>query len=222
MKELIDYIKLWKELNIEKVEIPFSCGGDSMGDLEVILYDTDNNVVENEELSDYFESVVYDNVDFYEVSDGHYMGEAGTVYVEFEEDEDDENGGRFNYSKDAMAEYSEHLTEEMYVQLDEKEVELLKTKIHSFMGGEDGDAVNYKDDCILDDEEEQILESLTSRVDKLATEHEFDVDSEAQESDWYRFTTNLEDDDEPLKINDENQLIVQVEANFYIFVPSED
>jgi hypothetical protein len=59
-------------------------------------------------------------------------------------------------------------------------------------------------------------------VDKLATEHEFDVDSDAQESDWYRYSTNLEEDDEPLKINDENQLIVQVEANFYIFVPSED
>lgn len=219
MKKQID---LWKELGISKAEIPFNCGGDSMGDLEVILYDGLGNVVDNDELKDYFESQVYNEVDFYEVSDGHYMGESGTVNVEFEEDEDSEDGGRFYYLKDALSEFNEHFTETMYVELNEKEIELLKTKIHSFMGGEDGDAVNYIDDCILTDEEDEIIEALVKKVDEMAINHEFDVDSDAQASDWYRFSTNLDADDEPLQINDENQLLVEVEASFYTYYPSED
>lgn len=222
MKKQIEYIKLWKELNIEKVEIPFNCGGDSMGDLEVILYDKEGNVVNNEELKDYFEGDVYNEVDFYEVSDGHYLGESGTVYVEFEEDEEDDNGGGFVYTKDAMSEFNEHFTETMYIELNEKEVELLTTKIHSFMGGEDGDAVNYKDDCILTDEEDEMIEALVKKVDEMAREHEFNVDSDAEASDWYRFSTNLDEDDAPIQINDKNELLVEVEASFYSYYPSED
>jgi len=64
-------IKLWKELNIDRCEMEFSCGGDSMNETEYTLYDKEDNEVESEELADYFENEVYKNVEFYEVSDGH-------------------------------------------------------------------------------------------------------------------------------------------------------
>jgi len=72
-------IKLWKENNIERCVMEFSCGGDSMNETDFTLYDKSGEEVICDELTDYFEDIVYKEVDFYEVSDGHYMGEFGQV-----------------------------------------------------------------------------------------------------------------------------------------------
>ena len=84
-----EIIKLWKEKNIDHVDFNFSCGGDSMNDTEIQIYDKQGNEVECSEISDHIDSEVYNKVEFYVNSDGHYMGESGTVKVELVEDDEE-------------------------------------------------------------------------------------------------------------------------------------
>ena len=158
-------IKLWKELNIDRCEMEFSCGGDSMNDTNFTLYDKEDNEVESEELADYFENQVYKEVEFYEVSDGHYMGEYGKVEITLEEDDDEPY---FSYDKQAMAEWEETFSETMYVELSEKESEVLN-KVSNINGSiwDNEPNVNYKEDCVITDEESQTLKELLEKIGNL-------------------------------------------------------
>jgi len=201
-------IKLWKELNIDRCEMEFSCGGDSMNDTNFVLFDKNEEEVESSELTDYFENEVYKEVEFYEVSDGQYMGEFGQVVITLEEDEEDENGGYFVYDKQATAEWEDTFSNDVNVELNEKERELLLTKIENINGSpwEDTPNVNYKDDCVLTDEEEEILENLLSKIKEVAETAE--IEGEGEESDDERSYES--------EIEIENgSLVVQVSARFY-------
>ena len=83
-------IKLWKELKIESGTMEFSCGGDSMNDYSFTFYGGGKEI-ESSELKDYFDDAVYKHVEFYVNSDGHYQGEAGTVEITLDNDDDDLN-----------------------------------------------------------------------------------------------------------------------------------
>jgi hypothetical protein len=200
-------IKLWKENNIDRCVMEFSCGGDSMNETDFTLYDKDDNAVECTELTDYFESVVYDEVDFYEVSDGHYMGEFGQVEITLEEDDEDENGGIFLYDKQAKGEWEESFTGELYVEVSEKEKEVLD-KLSNFNSSPwDSDMnINYKDDCIILEEEEETLNTLLERIKNLSDE--FEIDGKGEEQDEARsFECEIE--------FDEGKLLVIVSSRFY-------
>ena len=71
--------QLWKELGIVRAEFEFQCGGDSMGDTEIHLYNNKGEKVDCPEIEDYIDNEVYNAVQFYEASGGHYQGEAGAV-----------------------------------------------------------------------------------------------------------------------------------------------
>ena len=86
-EEIIDK---WKELNIKSCTMEFSCGGDSMNDYSFTLFNNDNEQVECSELTDYFEEEVFRVIQFYECSDGHYLGEFGNVEITLEGECDDE------------------------------------------------------------------------------------------------------------------------------------
>ena len=80
-------IKKWKEYNLDRAEFEFSCGSDSMGDTDLYSFKKDNNPIEvDDDFKQKIESEIYNNVDFYETSDGHYQGEAGTVTVTLEKE----------------------------------------------------------------------------------------------------------------------------------------
>ena len=159
-----DIIQIWKENNIEKCVMEFSCGGDSMGDTDYILYDNEGNQVSNDDITEYFDHKIYDYVDFYEVSDGHYMGESGTVTIELEEYDGEPS---FTFSKDAQSEFEESFFGTMEFNLTEVEVKLLEEKISNFNKSEWDSQVfiNYKDDCVITDEEEVILNDLIKRIE---------------------------------------------------------
>ncbi len=200
-------IKLWKENNIDRCVMEFSCGGDSFNETDFTLYDKDDNAVECAELTDYFESVVYDEVDFYEVSDGHYMGEFGQVEITLEEDDEDENGGIFLYDKQAKGEWEESFTGELYVEVSEKEKEVLD-KLSNFNSSPwDSDVnINYKDDCIILEEEEETLNTLLERIKNLSDE--FEIDGKGEEQDEGRsFECEIE--------FDEGKLLVIISSRFY-------
>lgn len=204
-----EVIKLWKELNIDRCEMEFSCGGDSMNETDFTLYDKGGEVVDNEELTDYFNGQVYNEIDFYEVSDGQYMGEFGKVVITLEEDEDNEEDSVFNYDKQAQAEYEEMFFSNTYVELNEKERELLLTKVENINGGgwDNELNVNYKDDCVLTDEEEELLNNLLEKIKDNAEDAEIDGEGDETDGENRTFETEIEIEN--------GSLVVSVGGRFY-------
>ena len=208
--ETNEMIELWKKLDIQKCEMEFSCGGDSMNETDFTFYNSENKQVDGEELEGYFENEVYNEVEFYEVSDGHYIGEFGQVVITLEEEDSDEP--YFQYDKQSQSEWEEREFEVMKYDLTDSEVKFLTEKVDSIVGGEDGQAINYKTDCVLSDEEEEISEKLLKDISDTANDFEFEnVDGEQQ--DWFNFTTRIGDED-GIEIVD-NKLSVEVTRNFY-------
>ena len=210
MSEIKDIVKIWLDQNVDYIDFDFSCGGDSMNETEFHIFNKDKEEIENEELESYFEGQVYNEVDFYECSDGHYMGEFGKVVITLEED--GEGGHLFSYDKQATSEWEETYSAKIEIDLTEDEVKLINEKVDNFNGGEwsDDKNVNYKIDCIITDEEEEILEKLMDKISNESYDYDFeDVDGEP--SDDCNWTTN-EDGDE-IEIKD-NKLIVRVSRRF--------
>jgi hypothetical protein len=218
LTDLQQMIALWKEKGITECSMEFNCGGDQMNDYTFTFY-TKEGQVECEELDSYFDGEVYNNVEFYVNSDGHYMGESGYVYITLDDDEES-----FSYRKDAESEWNETFTGVDYFKLTDDYKKFLQEKVQSIVGGEDGEAINYKGDCILTDEEEEIAEKIQSELHDFAYDMEM-PDAEGEASEWFRFTTNrVEDDDDDsngLTITDEG-LMVSVERTHYVYKPSED
>lgn len=200
-----DVIQSWKDLNIERCEMEFSCGGDSMNDYTFIFYDKENEKVETE-LESYFEDNVFYNVEFYEVSDGHYIGESGVVHITLNDEEDG-----FDYSKSAYSEWSENHTETTLVLLTPEEIEFVNGKVLNLVGNQDSNAINYKADCILNDQEEELSENLLNKLSSHAEDYIFE-DVDGEEEDWWSFETNEIVED---------KIQVQVSRNFLTTTESE-
>lgn len=214
--ETNEAITLWKELGITSANMEFSCGGDSMNDY-VFKFHTDNSEnkeVESSELNSFFDDEVFRKVEFYENSDGHYIGEFGNVEIVLEEDDED-----FSYYKSAQSEWSENFTDEVVVELTEKEVDFVRTKVLNLVGGEDGSSINYKGDCILNDDEEQISDTLLIKIYDKVENHEFE-NGNGEQQDWFQFGTNEVDSDVLPKIEG-NKLYISATREFYVLTDSD-
>ena len=206
-----EIIKLWKEKNIDHVDFNFSCGGDSMNDTDIVIYDKDGNEVECSEIKDHIDDKVYNEVEFYVNSDGHYMGESGTVKVELVEDDEEPY---LSYSKSSQSEWSESYQNNEEITLTDKQAEIVSKYVDNINGGEGGEiVVNFKTDCILSDEEQAELDSLETTIIEFVEGYEPE-DIEGELSDWYSFTTN--DDDEQLKLVG-NKLTLSITKQAYVY-----
>ena len=208
-EETNEMIELWKKLDIQRCEMEFSCGGDSMNETDFKFFNSQNKQVDGEELEGYFENEVYNEVEFYEVSDGHYMGEFGQVEITLEEDGEEPF---FQYDKQSQSEWEEREVQVMEYELTDSEVKFLTEKVDSIVGGEDGEAINYKTDCVLSDEEEEISEKLLKDISDTANDFEFE-NVYGEQQDWFIFTTRIDDEDGI--IIDGNKLSVEVTRNYY-------
>jgi hypothetical protein len=209
-------IALWNELGITTANMEFSCGGDSMNDYHFSFYNSENKEVKSGELESFFDDMVFKRVDFYVNSDGHYIGESGNVTIEIDEDKEEPD---FVYYKNAQAEWSESFTDEVAVELTEKEVEFVRSKVLNLVGSQDGDAINYKGDCILNNEEEQISDTLSQKIKEVAENHEFE-NAEGEEEEWFQYNTDEVDSDVLPKIVG-NTLFVSVTRQFLVYTDSE-
>ena len=188
-------IQLWKENGIVKGDFEFQCGGDQMNDTTLTFYNEKGEEVECEELANYIDGEIYNQVEFYVNSDGHYQGESGNVYITLEEDEDEEDGATFVYNKESESEWNESCTEVGYCDLTPAEAEFVKDKIHSIVGGGDGEAINYKKDCILTDEDEELLKSIGDKIEDFAINYQM-KEAEGEENEWFTYTTDMEESNE--------------------------
>ncbi len=209
-------IALWKELGITTADMEFSCGGDSMNDYHFTFYNSENKEVQSGELESFFDDDVFKRVEFYVNSDGHYIGESGNVSIELSEDEENPD---FVYYKNAQAEWSESFTDEVAVELTEKEVEFVRSKVLNLVGSQDGDAINYKGDCILNNEEEQISDTISQKISEVAANHEFE-NAEGEVEEWFQYNTDEVDSDVLPKIVG-NTLFVSLTKQFLVYTDSE-
>jgi hypothetical protein len=209
-------IALWKELGITTADMEFSCGGDSMNDYHFTFYNSENKEVQSGELESFFDDDVFKRVEFYVNSDGHYIGESGNVSIELSEDEENPD---FVYYKNAQAEWSESFTDEVAVELTEKEVEFVRSKVLNLVGSQDGNAINYKGDCILNNEEEQISDTISQKISDVVMNHEFE-NAEGEEEEWFQYNTDEVDSDVLPKIVG-NTLFVSLTKQFLVYTDSE-
>jgi hypothetical protein len=196
-----DAIQEWKRLGITSCSMPFSCGGDNMNEYSFEFNKAEDGkltTIESSELHNFFEDEVFRKVMFYECSDGHYMGEAGTVEITLNEDDDKPF---FDYSKSSESEWHESVTKFVKLDLTEEEKVFLKSKVRRIEGANDQETFYVYDGiCLLNDDEIVIRENLSEKLSNIAYSYDewdgFDWDSD----DSYRWEVNVDGGDE-IEIN---------------------
>lgn len=214
MKDEKEIIKLWNELNIDHINFNFSCGGDSMGDTDIEIFDKDGEIIENSDLHNYFDSDIYNRVDFYVNSDGHYIGESG--YVEITLVDDDEES-YFSYCKIAESEFSEHFTGIGVVTLTDEERTFIAEYVDNINGGDGGFDINYKKDFILTDEYENLVKELKEKISDFTSDF-YPEEAQGEPNDWVTYTTNEDGDD---LVIDDNGLNLHITREYIVYSESE-
>lgn len=205
-------IALWNNNGIVRAEMEFYCGGDEMGDYSFVYFNADDEIVECCDLDDFFDKAVFDRVDFYVNSDGHYMGESGTVHIELNTDEEEIY---FTYSKSAQSEWQETITNTLTIHLTDEQIAYLKEYVRSFNGGSDENVnFNYSKDFIMTDEHERIEKEIATILDETTNDYEPETDNELNE--WYNYQN-----EEPM-FNEHNELLVEMNNEVYVYTDSED
>jgi hypothetical protein len=207
-------IEIWQELGITSANFEFSCGGDSMNET-TLTFKTSEGDIDDDDLEHYFDDVIYKEVDFYVNSDGHYQGEFGNVEIELQSDDDEPY---FTFRKTSKSEWTERLNESEFVELTEDEINLVKRVIQNINGAGFDVAISYKGDCILTDDEESLLESISDKLNDFAENYEFE-NAEGTSDNDYSWTTNS-DDEKQIVIQD-NSIQIEIERTFTIIKDEE-
>jgi hypothetical protein len=205
-----EIVPLWKENNVDHAVFTFDCGGDNMGDTEWVFYDKANQpLTVSNDLEQALDNDVYHHVTFYVDSDGHYIGENGTVHVSFDEDEDE-----IIYAKSSQSEFSETSVTDLLLPLSAEQINFINQHIFN-MNGSDTDeiAINYKHDFLMTNEDEVIVRELITAIENACKEHHPDSEDGDLEE-FFTFTTNNEGED--IEITD-NQLVIHMSNNFRVY-----
>lgn len=217
MESVEKIIQLWKELKITHIDFEFTCGGDSMNDTTLVIH-TKDETIENETISTYFDHEVYNRVEFYVNSDGHYMGENGNVLIELNDE-----GDEFNYMKSAQSEWCERMTSDVEVELTDEEVAFVKEFVRNINGGESEQAnLNYKKDFIINDKRKELIDSIAKKVDDACDDFTPDIEGKGELSDWYSFTTNEDDVTDNEITFRGNKMVVTLSNEYYVFTDSDE
>jgi hypothetical protein len=206
-----EVIQLWKEKGVQSIDFEFDCGGDNMGGTTLNILDKEGNSIECKEIEDYFENKIYDNVEFYVNSDGHYMGERGNVYIYLEEDEEEPY---FSYSKSSMEEYNEREDFDVMIELSEEEIEYISLYVNNInTGWGDNINFNYGTDFIKTDRHEELEKSIDEKLTKFYDDYEPELLGENSETDM-SFNTN---EDENVITIEGNTLKVTLYYESYVY-----
>lgn len=217
MESVEKIIQLWKELKITHIDFEFTCGGDSMNDTTLVIYKGDE-VIENETINTYFDHEVYNRVEFYVNSDGHYMGENGNVLIELNDE-----GDEFNYMKSAQSEWCERMTSEVEVELTDEEVAFVNEFVRNINGGESEEAnLNYKKDFIINEKRKVLIDSIGKKVSDACGDFTPDIEGEGELNEWYSFTTNEDDITDNEITFKGNKMVVTLSNEYYVFTDSDD
>ena len=199
MSEQQKIIQLWIENNVDQIEYEFDCGGDSMGETNLMILDKKGEYIDCKEIEDYFENKIYDNVEFYVNSDGHYIGERGYVYVTLETDDEEPY---FSYSKSSTEEYEEFEGFDEYIEMTEEEINYINLFVSNINVDWGNDAnFNYKSDFIKTDRHEELEESIAKKISDYWDKYEPEVLGELIDGQDENWNTNENDDELETKGN---------------------
>lgn len=178
-----EIINIWKELKVSKIIFEFSCGGDNMNNTNFYIYNENNELIENETLVNYFDDEIYRNITFYEISDGHYIGEFGEVIITLDDND------KFNYFKNSTEEFEEIHNDNINIKLNKNDVKILKEFINGFSGTETNFIIDYKKDFIMNDEIEKSIDGIQKEIEKEINNF---LSQNSDEYNWAQFscTTN--------------------------------
>jgi hypothetical protein len=208
-------IEIWNELQITHIDFQFTCGGDSMNDTTLNIHKGEE-IIENDAISTYFDHEVYNAVEFYVNSDGHYMGEDGNVLIEMNDE-----GDGFNYMKSAQSEWCERITSDVEVELTDEEIEFVREFVRDINGGDNDTNINYKKDFIINEKRKELIDSIGEKVSDVCGNFTPDIEGEGEINDWYSFTTNEDDITDSEVIIKDNKLIVSVSNEYYTYQDSD-
>jgi hypothetical protein len=212
MTEQEKIIQLWKENGVANIDYEFDCGGDSMNETTLNILDKKGELIECKEIEDYFENKIYDNVEFYVNSDGHYMGERGNVYVYLEEEDEEEP--YFTYSKTSMEEYNEREDFDVMIELSNEEIEYISLYVNNINTGWGDDMnFNYGTDFIKTDRHEELEMSIGEKLTKFYDDYEPEVQGELSGSDM---SLNTNEDENVITIEG-NKLKVTLFYESYVY-----
>jgi hypothetical protein len=208
-------IKIWKDHKITQTRFEFYCGGDSMGDT-IFHFETENNEElpskVYDELVGYFDDEVYRNVEFYEASDGHYMGEMGNVYIELNDEND------FYYNKSSESEWNETFTSVIGVPITDDEKTFIEKNVRSIVGGfDDNPIINYSRDLIMTDKTEKMIEGLLCKIDSHTQDFVPDFEDKfgnGELQEWYTYDTSDNNND---IINEKGELVIPIDNNVCVY-----
>lgn len=215
-------IELWKQLGVGHCEMHFSCGGDSMNDYSFKLYGKDGNEIEDAELNAYFEDAIWKKVQFYEASDGHYIGESGIVEIRLQ-DEDEDEEPYFSYDKNARSEWNETIVTTLGIKLTPEMVDYIEKNVRNINGSQDEFAINYKRDFILTDADVAVEEAIETLITDATEGFEPELPSDEDSlEDWFTYNTDMEDEEESrsLTIKD-GELQVRIRNQYLTFSDSD-
>ena len=157
--------------------------------------------------------MVYNRVSFYEASDGHYMGEFGTVDVELVEDSEHIDDIYLSFCKNAQSEWEESILSETELELTEEEANYIKEFVSDINGGEDESTnFNYKKDFIKTDEMDALEQSIATKVDKFTSVFQPEDSNDLRE--FYTYESDCEFNG--------NSLIINMTNFDYVTTDSED
>lgn len=204
--------QIWTEMGVDHAIFEFSCGGDSMNETQLNFYDKDGKRIDLEQdpdnLSGAVDNEVYENVTFYECSDGHYLGESGDVYISMGGD------GVLEYTKSATSEFSEWVTEKVDIIINEDVRGRILRVVENISGDTHGHwDINYKEDCILDDDDIDAINSFVKFIQEESVEYDIEL--------AYDMNIVEESEDENFQFDsseqsDEGFLSVKFNKNFYL------
>jgi len=217
-KEEKSPIEVWKELGIDHCVASFSCGGDSMNEMEFTYHNESGGEIPEakSELDYYFEDEIYKNVEFYVNSDGNYLGESGSVNIVLEEDDEEPY---FSYDKSATSEWYETHSTKFSFPVSEKTFRLFLDKISSLSGSHSSEyEINYKVDCIITEEDETLIKELVGEVCSQGNDWEAETNGEYNDG---SFNYELEDWN-LLSEKTENTLYFNVSKGYYEYQGSDD
>jgi hypothetical protein len=217
MKNEQEIIQLWNELEITHIDFEFTCGGDSMNDTTLNIHKGDE-IIENDVIATYFDNEVYNAVEFYVNSDGHYMGESGNVLIEMNDE-----GDGFNFMKSAQSEWCERITSEVEIEVTDEEIEFVKEFVRDINGGEGENAnFNYKKDFIINQKRKELIDSIGEKVSDVCGNFTPDIEGDGEINDWYSYTTNEDDITDSEVVIKGNKLIVSVSNEYYVYQDSDN
>jgi len=211
MKTEQEIITLWKENNIDRVEFNFSCGGDEMDTTDILIYDNDENEIKNPEIEEYFNDEVFNHVDFYEASDGYYLGENGTVTITLVEDDGDEEP-YLSYSKDSEGEYNEPFKEKTQIELTQEEADFIRQNVDSISGDDMVIYLHYQGDVV---DENDITTQIEEKIQAFVADFR-PKEMYGDYNDQCDFTTNDEDEGNELELVD-NNLTIFITKYAYVY-----